>query len=187
IPLGFIFFSNQNIYTKNIGISTKFNELSFKNLISDFLVLSNNMNGEWWFLKNYFFGLFIGYIFIHMMRKNNNVYKEALAIVIWFILTNGVFEYIGNLIKINNFLFKGIFIDNGYTIMLLVGILFSKYRIFDKLSSIFNKYSGLEKTVISFIAILFIGRIKNTKVVNVSLFTIIFGLYVCYVLINLFR
>jgi hypothetical protein len=40
---------------------------------------------------------------------------------------------------------------------------------------------------IYFIAILFIGRIKNTKVVNVFLFTIIFGLYVFYVLINLFR
>lgn len=156
IPIGFIFFSHQNIYTDNIGLCIRFNDLSFKKLISDFLVITNNMNGEWWFLKNYFFGLFIGYIFIHLMKKQKNVYVESLAIVIWFILTNGILSYLGNLIGINNFLFKGLFNDNGYTILLLVGILFSKYRIFDKISNIFNKYSNIEKNIISFIAILFI-------------------------------
>lgn len=160
IPLGFIFFCNQNIYTKNIGISTRFNDFSFNKLISDFLVLSSNMNGEWWFLKNYFFGLFIGYIFIHIMRKNNNVYKESLVIIVWYILTNGVLGYIGNLTKINNFLFNGVFIDNGYTIMLLVGILFSKYMIFDKISYIFKKYSSLEKCILSLIAIFSIVYIR---------------------------
>lgn len=186
IPIGYLLFSNQEIYTANIDLSLKFSEFSFKTVISDFLILSNNLNGEWWFLKSYIFALFNGYLFIELMKKKNNIYLESFIVLIWYILTNGVFSYYGNLIGINNFMFNNLFIDNGYSILLLVGVVFSKYNIFNKITNAFNKYSNIEKGILSLVAIILIiyTRVFYFDVSMDILLTPLF-IFFSYTLINL--
>lgn len=53
-----------------------------------------------------------------------------------------------------------LFIKNVNLDILLVGILFFKYQIFDKLTKGLNNYSTLEKSIISLIAIVFIVYIR---------------------------
>lgn len=188
IPIGFIFFKNQNIYTEDISLSLKFSEFNYKNIIFDFLGLTSNLNGEWWFFKNYLFAVFTGYIFINIMKKNTNFYKETLIIIIWYVLTNGVFSYYANLFGLNNFIFSNLFIDNGYSIIFLIGVLFSKYKIFNKFSEILIEYNNLEKFIISIIGILLViyTRVFYIDISLDILLTPVFILF-SYNLINIFK
>jgi len=158
IPIGILFFSNQQQYTENLLFSNRFNHISLKDLVSDFFALTSNFNFEWGFLRTYFFAMFEGCVFIQVFKKNNKVYVETFTIIILQIMFCTIFPNLGNVLKIgnlnNNYYYLNIFLTSTYNCLLFLGIIFCKYGIFERWSESFKKYNKIETILICLIGIM---------------------------------
>lgn len=184
IPLGLIFFSNQICFSKeNLGSS--FANANIYKVVSSFLGIENLFNYEWWFLKSYIFSLFLGYIFIEVFKQKRNVYLEFIIVILWYILLSNIFP---NLLTISffkqlsqNFLFSNIFGITPYSVLLLIGILFSKYNIFESWSLVFDKYCKIETAVLAMITIILCVYVRY-KIIEFDLDIIIVPIFLLAVL-----
>lgn len=134
VPVGFIFFDNQPKYNAS-DLGSIFSGFTVSDFFSNFLGFSSSYNWEWWFLRTYIFALFEGIVFLEIFLKKNNIYIECFTIVIWHVLIACVFPQIASIEILNtlaqDFWFSNIFTINDYSSMFFVGIIFSKYNIFN--------------------------------------------------------
>lgn len=143
IPIGFIFFSNQNAYCENMDIYSKYSIFYKYDLINNFLGLSSSLNNEWWFLHSYLIAI-ITFPFIKKIFNNKSTVFNIFIIVVCTILVSNVFPAIGKIEELgilnNNNLYSSFFLQsNPYISCFWVGILFSKDDLIVKLKSKINE------------------------------------------------
>ncbi len=96
VPIAYIFFARTG---DNINeLCTRYNIADKKTFIttilSNFVALSDSINSEWWFVQTYICVLFLGTVYCHLTRKNNNFASELLLVFIIDILIRNVFPAI---------------------------------------------------------------------------------------------
>lgn len=91
IPIGFMFFSKQEIYADNAAICTKFNSFSVSELFKAILGISH-FNNEWWFFSSYIVVILTFPLAERMIR--GDFWKCYFGIVIYSILNIVVFPWL---------------------------------------------------------------------------------------------
>ena len=96
IPIAFLFFSNQPIYTADAQISTRYNDFNFTYLISNFFAIEATYNSEWWFVKSYIIAIF-SYPFIKRIIEKRAASASIFLIIVFSVINGRVLPYIGNI------------------------------------------------------------------------------------------
>lgn len=88
IPIGFIFFSNQEHYCAEPFIYTRFANFSSRELISNFLGFTSTYNREWWFLVSYAFALITFPLIRAVIDRYSARINIFIAVVVTILVTN---------------------------------------------------------------------------------------------------
>lgn len=189
VPIGFLFFGNQIQYCANELVCFRFAQWSMGDFLRNLMGISSSFNSEWWFFWSYIFALFVGYVFIELFRKKRSLYTECAAVIVWTILLVNIFPILpfeeGLESLWSNIWYKNICLGNASSILVLVGILFAKYRIFESWKNSMNEKKRSEVFVLSllFIALLVCVRefIVSTEfdIILVPLFV-----FACHILME---
>ena len=157
IPIGYLFFSNQQQFCDAITQHTRFAVFSLHTIISDFFAVTNLFNSEWWFLRTYLFVLFEGFVFIELFKNKKSTYLECCSIILWNILITQIFPSLPSLPFLeeldSNIWYKNIFLINEYSSLFFIGIIFAKYNIFMSWKQLFDSCKRLEKILLSLFVI----------------------------------
>jgi hypothetical protein len=142
VPIGFLFFSNQEQYCEDAGYCFRFSVFSFKDFVATALGWQCDYNSEWWFFKEYLFALLIGAIFISTFRNCSKVYLELFAVIVVQLLSSLIFPNLQEILGVqaletNLWLSNLLCIDEA-TPLFLMGIVFSKYPIMENWSEILD-------------------------------------------------
>lgn len=161
IPIGFIFFSNQSQYCNEAVICNRFANFFLQEVILEFIGLRSSIVSEWWFFLTYLFALFAGFVFWELFKKNKNVYVEFAVVIIWYILTTDVFTMMpwteGYVSMDENPWFHNLCVNGQYSVYLLLGMVFAKYKIYDAWNQLLDKLKKIEKIiVVTFVLIMIV-------------------------------
>lgn len=143
IPIGFLFFSDQAQLTeKSVELYNSFTTFDLKTLIMNLLGLSFSYNAEWWFVYAYVVSLFLGYVYIMLTRKCDNLYVELFILavinaVVYMIVPKVIDLPVFSRIKTSIFYVR--YMKLPCIMAFFSGIVFSKY------SSLENILARLEK------------------------------------------
>lgn len=96
IPVAFLLFSNQMIYTADVQICTRFNGFNLTYLVANFFALESTYNSEWWFVKSYAIAI-LSYPVINAILEKHNSQMKIFFIIILSILNNTVLPNVGNI------------------------------------------------------------------------------------------
>lgn len=164
VPIGFLFFGNQEQYCVDSTVCFRFAEWSLESFLMNFVGMSYSFNSEWWFLWFYLFALFEGYVFIEIFKNKRNLYSECAAIIVWAILLLNIFPIIpfqeGLEPLWKNIWYKYIFLGSEYSILFFVGIVAAKYKVFENWKLGISKLKQLEKLILSLVAIVLIIYVR---------------------------
>lgn len=153
VPIAFMFFSNQGQYCIDAVICTRYDNWSMKDFFQNFFGFSRTFNSEWWFFWSYLIALFEGYIFIEIFKNKRNLYLEIGAVILWSILQIGVFPILpfeeGYSVLWNNAWYNEICLGTEFVILFFVGIVFSKYSVFEGWNGYLISYKKIEKLLLS--------------------------------------
>lgn len=157
IPIGFLFFSSQQQYCADASVCFRFSEWSLENVLMNFVGMSYSLNSEWWFLWYYLFALFQGYVFIELFRNKRNLYTECAAVILWAVLLADVFPIIpfweGFEALWSNIWYKYICLGSEYSVLMLVGIIFAKYKVFENWKNYVRNLKRAERLSLSLLVI----------------------------------
>ena len=112
VPIGFIFFSNQDAYCQDVGVYTAFSEFSIKEFVLNFFGFVSTYNREWWFLLSYAIAL----ILFPLIRKIVDYLSFYLNLFIVIIIS----------VLLTNF-----FQSEPYAICFGMGVIVAKHRLLD--------------------------------------------------------
>ena len=182
VPIGFLFFSAQPPYCENAEVYARYNSFSWNKLISNFLGISNSLNGEWWFLKSYVFAILTFPLLKKIFEKSSAVIN-IFTVVILSILSNNVFPAIGNIPQLgmlnSNYIYYNLFCQGApFISCFAMGMIFAKENFLVRLRSCINKNIKLNifsDTAIIFIIIFLrqIGIASNLDMFFVPVFIIV--------------
>jgi hypothetical protein len=114
VPIGFIFFSNQNTYCADAGVYSAFSTFSIKEFLLNVTGIESTYNKEWWFLINYAIAL----VLFPLIRKIVDRFSVGVNITIVVLVT---------------ILLTDIF---PYAACFWMGAIVAKHSLFDKLCSV---------------------------------------------------
>lgn len=158
IPIGILFFSKQPHFS-NADFGSSFSDISGYKIISTFLGIESYFNYEWWFFKSYLFALFEGFIFLELFKNNKNKYLEIVCVILWYIAISSVLPSIISLNNLNdlanNFWYSNLFKISPYSVLFFIGIIFSKYDIFQHWNNFIKNLAIVEKVVIALLVLAF--------------------------------
>ncbi len=160
VPIGFLFFSNQQQFSDAEYVLNNFREFDFSGFIYNLVGLSTTYNSEWWFFMMYIKAVFLGLIFIHLNRNKKSYYVE-IAELLLFVM---VFSFFSSLSDRNeNFsfikdisIFTDFFSMTRVTALLIMGTVFGKYDLLPSLINHLHRYPLLWRKLISFVVIVLI-------------------------------
>ena len=138
VPIGFIFFSNQPIYTEAEYISRIFSNFNIEEFIKNLIGVSSSYNGVWWFFKSYIIAL-VSFPFIKkIINKKKNSTNLFICLATSIIITN-VLPAIGEIKELGylngNPLYNLFFIQAGvYTSSFWLGMIMSEGDLLNKLN-----------------------------------------------------
>ena len=120
VPIGFIFFSNQNAYCPDAGVYAAFSQFSIKEFLLNVTGIESTYNKEWWFLINYAIAL----VLFPLIRKIVDRFSVGVNISIVVLVT---------------ILLTDIF---PYAACFWMGAIVAKHSLFDKLSKFIPQNKG---------------------------------------------
>ena len=120
VPIGFIFFSNQNAYCADAGVYSAFSSFSIKEFLLNVTGIESTYNKEWWFLINYAIAL----VLFPLIRKIVDRFSVGVNISIVVLVT---------------ILLTDIF---PYAACFWMGAIVAKHSLFDKLSKFIPQNKG---------------------------------------------
>lgn len=169
VPIGILFFSKQPHFS-NADFGSSFYNISGYKIISTFLGIESCFNYEWWFFKSYLFALFEGFIFLELFLKNKNRYLEIVCVILWYITISSFLQSIISLNNlsnlVNNFWYSNLFSISSYSVLFFMGIIFSKYDIFQYWNDFIENLAIVEKIVIALFVLSFCLYIKSTIITS---------------------
>jgi hypothetical protein len=115
VPIGFIFFSNQNAYCQDVGVYSAFSEFSIKEFVLNFFGFVSTYNREWWFLLSYAIALIL-FPLIRKIVDYLSIYLNLFIVIIISVLLTNVFQ------------------SESYAVCFGMGVIVAKHRLFDSLS-----------------------------------------------------
>lgn len=158
VPIGILFFSKQPQFS-NADFGSSFSDISGYKIISTFLGIECYFNYEWWFFKAYLFALFEGFVFLELFKNNKNRYLEIVCVILWYITISSILPRIISLNNLNglanNFWYSNLFNISPYSVLFFIGIIFSKYDIFQHWNSFIKNLAIVEKVVKALLVLAF--------------------------------
>jgi hypothetical protein len=115
VPIGFIFFSNQNAYCQDVGVYSAFSEFSIKEFVLNFFGFVSTYNREWWFLLSYAIALIL-FPLIRKIVDYLSIYLNLFIVIIISVLLTNVFQ------------------SESYAVCFGMGVIVAKHRLFDSFS-----------------------------------------------------
>ena len=112
VPIGFIFFSNQDAYCQDVGVYTAFSEFSIKEFVLNFFGFVSTYNREWWFLLSYAIALIL-FPLIRKIVDYLSIYLNLFIVIIISVLLTNVFQ------------------SEPYAICFGMGVIVAKHRLLD--------------------------------------------------------
>ena len=142
IPIGFIFFKNQVIYTEDAYISTVFSNINLRDIINNFLSFSSTLNREWWFLHSYFIAI-ITFPFVVKLFEKKSVECNLFIVFVFTMFLAYVIPFITSVERLNiltdNMIFRDLFVQPApYISCFWLGILFAKDNLLVTLKELLN-------------------------------------------------
>ncbi len=154
IPIGFLFFDNQDTYAADESLCHHFDAFNPIELISNLTGWETSYNGEWWFFRAYICALLIGVVFIHLIKKHDNMYVDIVIVMIWQVLIMYVFPGIGGLSCFSgmatNIWYASLFETSEYSPLFLLGVVFAKYDGLLKMMDVLKQFPGCIQIGLSF-------------------------------------
>ena len=166
LPIGFLFFRNQNEFCENSAIYNIFKDVSLEKIIKDFVGMESNYNREWWFVKTYFFALILGYIYMKLLSKCKSFWLEFFAITLITTFYHSIAPNLNQTIiasGINSdYFFRNFFYVHNCVPLIFMGIVVAKYDILSKIYELlFAKYNKFFKIIFSVLLIAILIYVRN--------------------------
>lgn len=162
IPIAFLFFGNQGVYTADEAISGRYNVFSIAECIRNFLTLSDSYNGEWWFLRCYALSIICFPLIKRVVSKCSLAIN--LAIVAVLVVLFGVVFYqmgvtlLGEARDSNYFYVTFGCYGEPFPACFVMGAVCARFDLIDKLRTRMKKKGALKTPVeilLLFVIILF--------------------------------
>ena len=161
-----------------LGVILKEYELNIKELILNLTCIKISYISSWWFVRIYFELLILFPILIKVVDNNllSSSVKGILAPVIFTVLRQ-------NINIINNPIINIVFEIITYMPLFMIGVIFAKFDIFQKINELMNKYKI--NNIISNLSILLIVFVSRCITSNVFYLDLIYVPIFIYVVINI--
>ncbi len=144
-PIAFIFFGNQPIYSEKEAQCTLFSNFTIDGFIRNFTGWHTSYNWEWWFFKSYICTLFIGALFMTLIRKHQNKYTDIFILIIWEIMSTVILPALPKIELLSglnsDIFYKNIFLLTEYSISFYAGIIVAKYSLLDRFIKMYMQLS----------------------------------------------
>lgn len=130
IPIGFLLFSHQGDYATDKSICDVFASFDLRTFVSNFLGMSFEYNGEWWFIKTYIIALLTFPVARMLIKKTNGFWCGLLALGAYDIVVGGVvpaLAEINQLLSLQNNLIYSLFVRTAspYFVVFYSGMFFA--------------------------------------------------------------
>lgn len=145
IPIGILFFRTNVVYSESETLCRTFADFSLKKILSDFSGVSCYFNAEWWFFRAYIIALFAGFVYIELFKKIHNVYIELGFLLFMQLIASAFFPDFSSVIY------------GEYEHLFLMGIIFSKYNIYQTWKELLSTAGRIEKMIVSLFALLLLS------------------------------
>lgn len=147
VPVAYIFFSRSG---DDVSIlASRYNFVTVRELIttiiSNFTMLSDSINSEWWFMKTYICVLIMGTAYYRLTKKLNSFSGELLIVIILDMLFRSVLPNLplvqGMESLSRNVFFKRFCIETATASPFFAGIVFAKYDVLVRLKKMIGERS----------------------------------------------
>lgn len=146
VPIAYIFFNHSG--EDLCYLATRYGIADVKGLItviiSDFFAFSNNINGEWWFIRPYICAIFMGSVYTAATRRNKSFAVELFVVFMIDILIRNFFTALPSIEAFKwisgNFFYRQLLTIDKLAPCFLAGITFAK---FDAVVKIKRKFSEI--------------------------------------------
>ena len=156
IPIGFLFFNNQQAISGDDFLAGAFSHFDMKNVIVNFSLAQSNINREWWFYKAYLFALFLSLVFIQMFRNKKKIYVEFFTVTLFIMVTRCVLPFLANREGLglrDNFWYSNMINIDESAVVMMSGVIFAKYSVFKGWRGMLERFSAAEKLIIALVSI----------------------------------
>lgn len=152
IPVGFLLFSQQGNYAADISVCNVFSNFDLRIFISNFLGMSFEYNGEWWFIKTYIAVLLTFPVARMLIKGTDGFWRGLLALGLYDIVVGGlvpVISAVGQLSALQDSLVYSLFIRGAspYFVVFYSGMLFAHDENLEKLRETLRKHGLLRVPV----------------------------------------
>ena len=151
IPIGFLFFRHQSDYCNATAYCHVFEQRGMQELFAALFCLKTPYNYEWWFLQGYVVFLVLGYIYLRLTEKMQNFWSELAVVLAVNFYGGNALQWLMNAgVLPQDGPFLGLMTGHWNGALVLVGIVFAKYRILDQWKArSMEKYTALTRLVFS--------------------------------------
>ncbi|MDE5582365.1 MAG: acyltransferase [Ruminococcus sp.] len=145
VPIAFIFFRRSEDVTY---LSGRYNLREIPQyittILSNFTMLSNTINMEWWFMKTYVCAIVLGTVFSRLLKKKNNFASELLIAFGTDILFRNLLPSLASNVPalkslFGNFFYTSFFSEASAISPFFVGIVMAKYNGLIRLKEIISR------------------------------------------------
>ncbi len=135
VPIGFLFFQHQGLYTHDAAICTAYDHFDIKELFLNLIGWNATYNREWWFLRAYLFMILTGTLYYYLTRWCKHFWGEYLFLmllqgILWFVL----YQRIYGKTVVFTFLVDKWLLD-GTSLCFLLGMVFGKYHVLEEIEN----------------------------------------------------
>ena len=189
VPIGFLFFREQEVYCKAESLCSVFGMFSIESLMMNFLGVFHTYNAEWWFFLFFIKCIFVGVVFAKLCKKINNYYLEFLIILLIMFLTDNLVPTIAkydDALKViyKNFLFEDLFDHTIFKIMFLFGITFAKYNLLNQVYGFLEEKNKIIRKFVAVFTIIIIFFMRTMIVRNMDYIYVPIMIVSLYELLN---
>lgn len=145
VPVAFLFFSRSGDGVS--WLATRYNFSNIRELIttiiSNFTMLSDSINGEWWFMKTYICALLLGTVYFKLTKKLNSFAGELLLIFVIDMMLRSVLPNLPSVQGLEglsgNIFFRRFCSETASSSPFFAGIVFAKYDVIVRLKTMLYK------------------------------------------------
>ncbi len=162
IPIGFLFFSNQQPYCANVDICTVFSNFNPIEFILNLIGWSATYNGEWWFFRDYAIMILLFPLFKKLINKN------SLLINIFFVIIFELFYVlIGTMFDADHFITLWAIDRAPYMICFPMGMIAARFSLLQKAAVRIKRNSLRVIICLAALAVCFVCKVKLGGLVEV--------------------
>lgn len=155
LPIGFLFFGNQELYSSFGAQCVNFSNFTIREFVGNITGWELTYNGEWWFFSSYIYALFLGCVFLEMTGNRCSKHADMFLVIVVELFAVCIAP---NLVQVpalsglsGSMFFWRLICLNAYIVCFLMGIVAAKYDSITQVRKMLNGFGSVQKILLSIV------------------------------------